>query len=61
MKSLFLAFSACLLYTTSAQIASCDVFQVKCQTLLRKLTLILKRLSFFSSKSFKDNTIQEMQ
>merc|ERR1711973_518210 len=27
MKSLFLAFSACLLYTTSAQIASCDVFQ----------------------------------
>merc|ERR1711872_959000 len=27
MKSLFLALSACLLYTTSAQIASCDVFQ----------------------------------
>merc|ERR1712131_461674 len=27
MKSLFLAFSACLLFTTSAQIASCDVFQ----------------------------------
>merc|ERR1712227_635672 len=27
MKSLFLAFSACLLYTSSAQIASCDEFQ----------------------------------